>query len=83
MNVIYRYEYYKFYILNRINESQKYLNGKYFFFHFNEAIKKETEKITGKRVNIDIDNAKDNLARILKNYGLPGDFQKFERLIGI
>ncbi|MCP4111733.1 MAG: hypothetical protein GY749_40450 [Desulfobacteraceae bacterium] len=82
-NILYRYEYFKYFILNRINELQKYLNGKYFFFHFNQAIKQETETITGKRINIDIDNAKDNLARILKNNDLPDDFKKFERLIGI
>jgi len=78
-----RYEYYKNYISNRISELQKYIHGKYFFFQFNEAIKKETQKISGRRITIDIDNAKDNLARILRIIGLSDDFKMFERLIGI
>jgi len=82
-NVLYRYEYFKWFILNRIDDLQKYLHGKYFLFHFNKAIKEETERTSKKRVNVDIDNAKAHLARILKNNDLPDDFKKFEGLVGI
>ncbi len=77
------YEYYKNYISNRISQLQKYIHGKYFLFQFNEAIKRETQKSSDRKINIDIDNAKDNLARILKTIGLSDDFKMFERLIGI
>ncbi len=71
-----RYQDYKNLIPNEGQEIQKYVSGKYFFYHFNKAIKEETE------VNINIGNARGNLARILKLKGLSGDLIELGTFIG-
>ncbi|MDM8514745.1 DUF4435 domain-containing protein [Desulfobacterales bacterium HSG16] len=77
------YDYYRKYMEKDSFYIHKHISGKYFFYHFNKAIKDETNRTCGKQINIDIDNAKDNLARILKIRGLPDDLNNILVFLGV
>ncbi|QTA82210.1 DUF4435 [Desulfonema limicola] len=81
--VIRWYKYYRNNIQNDRSHIHKYISGKYFFYHFNNTIKELTNQTTGKQINIDIDNAKDNLAHRLKDGGLPTEFHNVISFLGL
>ncbi len=60
------------------NEPLKFASAKeYFATQFNRKLRKQTEN----KVNIQLNNHKSELARLLKNRALPKDFQNLLSLI--
>lgn len=63
---------------------QKYINGKYFFHHFNKKVKEELEASIGKQgSNVFSKISKPYLARILKDVGLQDDFRELEQVCSL